>query len=129
MMMDPANPGLRLKRMSNDYMQDRKAQKEINPPGIWPAPEQDYCVTETMGKVMDRTKEHLYGGDAAIIRLRQMLGQTARKLQEGIEPPGLDGSVAYHKIRSEEIIIGPDEDPWLVGADAGESATRGERLH
>ena len=128
MLMDPANPSLRLKRMDNDYMQDRKAQKEINPPGIWPGAEQDYCVTETMGSVMDRTKEHLYGGDAAIIRLRQMLGKTARNLQEGIEPPGTDGSIPYHKIRSEEIIIGPDEDPWLVAAGAGESARPGERL-
>ena len=128
-MMDPAHPSLRLKRMDNDYMQDRKAQKEINPPGIWPGAEQDYCVTETMGKVMDRPKEHLYAGDAAIIRLRQMLGQPARKLQEGIEPPGLDGSIAYHKILAEEVIIGPDEDPWLVGTGAGESTTRGERLH
>ena len=128
MIMDPADPSRRLMRVDNDYMQDRKAQKEVNPPGIYPGAEQDYCVTETMGTVMDRTKEHLYGGDSAIIRLRQMLGKSARDLQEGIEPPGADGSIPYYKIRSEEIIIGPDEDPWLVATDAGETARPGERL-
>ena len=128
LLQDPDNPKLRLKRMDNDYHQDRVAQKTTNPPGVWPIPEQDYVVTETMGPIMDRTKEHLYHGDAAIIRLRQMLVSASRDLEEGIEPPGMDGSIAYHKIRSEDIVIGPDDDPWLVATDAGESATRGERL-
>ena len=128
MMMDPANPKLRLKRLDNDYLQDRAAQKSKHPPGIWPGAEQDYCVTETMGPIYDRTKEHLYHGDAAIVRLRQMLGKAARDLQEGVEPPGVNGEIPYHKIRSEDIVIGPDDDPWLVAADAGETATRGQRL-
>ena len=81
-----------------------------------------------MGAIYDRTKEHLYHGDAAIVRLRQMLGKAARELQEGIDPPGVNGEIAYHKIRSEDIVIGPDDDPWLVAADAGETATRGQRL-
>ena len=128
MMMDPQDPSRRLKRLDNDYLQDRGAQKSKHPPGIWPGAEQDYCVTETMGPIYDRTKEHLYHGDAAIVRLRQMLGKAARELQEGIDPPGVNGEIAYHKIRSEDIVIGPDDDPWLVAADAGETATRGQRL-
>ena len=125
---DSQDQRLRLKRLDNDYQQDRVAQKSTNPPGIYPIAEQDYCVTETMGAIMDRTKEHLYHADAAVIRLRQMLGKAARDLQEGIEPPGVHGELPYHKIRSEDIVIGPDDDPWLVATDAGESAKRGERL-
>ena len=94
MMMDPQDPTRRLKRLDNDYLQDRGAQKSKHPPGIWPGAEQDYCVTETMGAIYDRTKEHLYHGDAAIVRLRQMLGKAARELQEGIDPPGVNGEIA-----------------------------------
>ena len=126
--MDPADPKMRLKRMDNDYMIDRWAQKNTILAGIWPIPEQDYALIETMGPIYDRSKEHLYGGDAAIIRCRQMLLSMVRNLQEGIDPPGLDPSIQTQKIRSEEIIIGPDEDPWLVAAGAGETTKRGERL-
>ena len=37
-------------------------------------------------------------------------------------------SIPFAKIRSEEIIIGPADDPWQLAAEAGETAQRGERL-
>ncbi len=128
MVMDPYNPALRLKRADNDYMLDRAAQRTKHFAGIWPIPEQDYAMTESMGPIYDRTQEQLYHADAAIIRLRQQLITAARNLERGIEPPGLDPSFEFDRIRSEEIIIGPNDDPWLVAADAGENAGRGERL-
>ena len=128
MLMDPNDPKRRLKRSDNDYMIDRKAQKEEFFAGITPVAEQDYALIESMGSIYDRTQEYLYPGDSAVIRVRQMLGKLARNLQEGIEPPGLAPRVPTHKIRSEEMIIGPDDDPWLLAADAGESAKRGEHI-
>ncbi len=128
MLMDPADPTRRLKRLDNDYLIDRAAQKKTLMAGIWPIPEQDYAMTESMGPIMDRTKEHLYPADAAIIRLRQMLIRAAKNLEAGQEPPGLDPTIPLEKIRSEEIIIGPEDDPWQVAAEAGETAQRGERL-
>jgi phthalate 4,5-dioxygenase oxygenase subunit len=128
MLMDPADPTRRLKRLDNDYLIDRAAQKKTLMAGIWPIPEQDYAMTESMGPIVDRTKEHLYPADAAIIRLRQMLIRAAKNLEVGREPPGLDPSIPFEKIRSEEIIIGPGDDSWQVAAEAGETAQRGERL-
>ena len=87
-LMDPAEPKKRLKRMDNDYMVDRWAQKNTILAGIWPIPEQDYALIETMGPIYDRSKEHLYGGDSAIIRCRQMLLSMVRDLQEGKDLPG-----------------------------------------
>lgn len=110
----------RLMRADNDYLIDRAAQKTVTPSGIGPTREQDAAATESMGPIMDRTQEHLYHADAAIIRYRQLLMNAARNLQEGEEPPALDPSIPFEKIRSEEIIIGPDEDPWLVAIGAGE---------
>ena len=119
----------RRNRLDNDYHIDRVAQKSTDLAGIGPTiNEQDYAITESMGPIMDRTKEHLYSGDAAVIRLRQMLSAAARNLREGVEPPALDPSIPFHKIHSTEIIIGPEDDPWLIPTDAGETARRGERL-
>ncbi len=128
MLMDPTDPTRRLKRLDNDYLIDRVAQKKTCMAGIWPIPEQDYAMTESMDAIVDRTREHLYPADAAIIRLRQMLIRAARHVEAGREPPGLDPSIPFEKIRSEEIIIGPADDPWQVAAEAGETAQRGERL-
>ena len=111
----------RLMRAENNYLVDRTAQKTITPSGIIPTREQDAMATESMGSIMDRTEEHLYHADAAIIRYRQLLLSAARDLQEGQDPPGVDGRVAYERIRSEEIIVGPDDDPWLIASDAGET--------
>ena len=128
MVMDPNDPKKRLLRADNDYMIDREGQKTKLISGIWSGGEQDYCVTESMGQIYDRTNEHLYSADAAIIRLRQMLLSAARSLNEGDQLPALDPNIPFHKIRSEEIIIGPNDDAWEVAADAGENAKRGERL-
>jgi len=126
---DPDNPDLRLQRLDNNFLMDRVAQKATAIAGITGIAEQDYCVTESMGPIMDRSREHLYPADNAIIRYRQIMLKAARDLQEGIDPPGLDPEIPFNKIRSEDIIIGPDDDPWLVACHAGESTRPGERLH
>lgn len=118
----------RFMRADNDYLIDRTVQRTVTPSGIIPTREQDAAATESMGRVMDRTQEHLYHADAAIIRYRQLLMAAARNLQEGQEPPGLDGNVPYERIRSEEIIIGPDDDPWLIACDAGETLPAERRV-
>ena len=126
--MDPADPRRRLKRADNDYLIDREAQRTTLIAGIWPNPEQDYAVTESMGPIVDRTREHLYSADGAIIRLRQLMVRAAKGLDEGIHLPALDARIPYHRIRSEEVIVAEHDDPWLAGADAGETARPGERL-
>jgi phthalate 4,5-dioxygenase oxygenase subunit len=47
-----------------------------------------------MGRVVDRTKEHLVATDVAIVRLRRLLLETARDLAEGIEPPVLQADLS-----------------------------------
>ena len=126
--MDPADPRRRLKRADNEYLIDRAVQRTTLVSGIWPNPEQDYAVTESMGRIVDRTREHLYSADGAIIRLRQLMIRAAKGLDEGIDLPALDPGIPYHLIRSEEVIVREDDDPWLAGADAGETARPGERL-
>ena len=82
-------------------------------------------MTESMGTIGDRTREHLGTTDDSIIHLRRILLRAARDLQEGKPPPFQDDSVAFDRIRSEEIIIAAGED-WK---DSGTFAGEGEVVH
>jgi hypothetical protein len=46
-------------------------------------------MTESMGPIADRAKEHLGFSDQYVIALRRYLLKTIRSLQEGVEPPGI----------------------------------------
>ena len=76
-----------LQNMQNDYMVDRIAQKNYSFTGIKNFPLQDIAMMEDQwGPIADRTQEHLLRSDEGIIRVRQRLIRTARKLMEGEEP-------------------------------------------
>ena len=70
----------------NDYLIDREMQRKDNYTGIASGREQDMAMTDTMGAIADRTKEHLGTSDTAIIAARRILLKIARDLQEGTEP-------------------------------------------
>ena len=70
----------------SDYLIDREMQKYDNYTGIASGREQDMAMTDTMGAIADRTKEHLGTSDTAIIAARRILLKMARDLQEGTEP-------------------------------------------
>jgi phthalate 4,5-dioxygenase len=98
---------------SNKYQIDREFQKHVAFSGIPDFVSQDMAVTESMGAIYDRTKEHLGAADLAIIRMRAMLIDSAKALAEGIEPPGLAGKGDFRTIRSGEKILEEGED-WRV---------------
>ena len=79
----------RIRNASNHYLQDRGLQRTRSYSGIKaviPA-EQDGCVTESMGPIYDRSREHLGYSDKTIIALRRVLLKAAQSVQEGGEPP------------------------------------------
>lgn len=72
----------------NDYGIDREYQKITKFSGIAGSPvDEDRAVTETMGTVVDRSKEHLATSDVALIAMRRALLRLTRDLQKGHEPP------------------------------------------
>ncbi len=78
-------------------------QKTFNYTGILNIREQDTLGTESMGPIMDRTKEHLGTADSAIILFRRQLMRMARQLQQGIEPfAATNGSV--YRIRALDVV-------------------------
>ena len=99
---------------SNDYMIDREAQRTNSYTGIdrGGAFLQDQAVTESMGPIYDRTKEHLGTSDMMVIRTRSRLVNAAKALREhGILPPCVDKPELY-RTRSGGIVLPRDAD-WL----------------
>ncbi len=97
----------------NDFMVDRQAQRTSSFTGLEGFWRQDRGIIESMGPVMDRTKEHLGWSDTAVIQVRRVLLRAARALQQGQRPPGLDPS--SQRVRSAAMVL-PRETPWIEQA-------------
>jgi phenylpropionate dioxygenase-like ring-hydroxylating dioxygenase large terminal subunit len=75
-----------LRNKSNSYMIDRQRQKHTSMTGIHGFAAQDQAIQESMGPVVDRTRERLGTSDTAIIAMRRLLLQEIKALEEGQEP-------------------------------------------
>jgi phthalate 4,5-dioxygenase oxygenase subunit len=89
----------------NDYLMDRTAQKTGTTfSGVSGIAMQDASLQESMGPIIDRSKEHLTTTDRGIIMARQRLMRAARGLAEqGVTPPGTDP--ATHRVRSAAVVL------------------------
>ena len=99
----------------NDYQVDRELQRTTSNSGIPDFVSQDHAVQESMGSVMNRAREHLGTTDRAVILMRQQLLRAARALEQGIEPPALEGDFA--RIFGAERILAPGQDWRDLGTD------------
>jgi phthalate 4,5-dioxygenase len=97
----------------NDYLLDREAQEHDDEySGITGIHTQDQAITESMGPIYDRTKEHLGSSDAMVIRVRRRLMAAARALHDAGEvPPGVDDPEVYRQ-RSGGVFIDEGAD-WV----------------
>jgi phthalate 4,5-dioxygenase oxygenase subunit len=99
----------------NDYLMDRAAQKAgASYSGVAGFGMQDASIQESMGPIVDRTKENLVSTDNGIIMARHRLMRAAKALAEkGVTPPGVDPE--HQKIRSVAIVL-PADVPYKEGA-------------
>ncbi|HLH78433.1 MAG TPA: Rieske 2Fe-2S domain-containing protein [Candidatus Binataceae bacterium] len=88
--------------IDNMWKQDRKAMKEGHWTGITSILQfEDFVAEESMGAIVDRSREYLGSSDSIIIRARRMLLQAVREYQRsGIPPFGLLDEVDYTKVRA-----------------------------
>jgi hypothetical protein len=98
-----------LANKDNDYLMDREAQRRGETySGIKGIALQDASLQESMGPIVDRTKERLVATDAGIIKARQKLRKAALALaEEGAEPVG-NRAVDQH-VRSVAIVLPADQ--------------------
>jgi phenylpropionate dioxygenase-like ring-hydroxylating dioxygenase large terminal subunit len=99
---------------ANDWLIERGVQRAKTFTGIPGLNNQDLAVQESMGPIVDRSREHLGSTDKAIIQFRRCLLDAANGLQQGIDPPGSD-SKTYRGIRCADVII-PKDVRWQEAA-------------
>jgi len=82
--------------IENDLRIDREVQKTLTFSGIPVFWAQDGGTQLSMGKIFDRSKEHLGTTDLGIIATRRALMRAARNLRErGVTPPGVENPDMY----------------------------------
>ncbi len=93
----------------NDYLIDREAQRRGDTySGVEGIAMQDASLQESMGPIVDRTKENIVSTDNGIIMARHRLMRAAKALAEkGITPPGVD--LAHQRVRSASVVLPPDQ--------------------
>ena len=98
-----------LANKDNDYLIDRAAQKAGKTySGVQGFAMQDASVQESMGPIVDRTKETLVSTDSGIIMARQrLLRAIAAFTARGVIPPGV--ALEHQKVRSAAVILPPDQ--------------------
>jgi phthalate 4,5-dioxygenase oxygenase subunit len=104
----------------DDYGLDRDMQRTDHTmwgfSGIVGVQTQDQSVTESMGSLLDRSKEHLGTADVMVIRIRQRLLDVVRAhADEKLTPPGLDNPDVY-RTRPVSCTL-PVEADWLEATE------------
>ena len=97
-----------VRNKDNDYLMDREAQRRGETfSGVESIAIQDASLQESMGPIVDRTKERLVPTDAGIIKARQKLRAAAEALAaDGTTPPGVDPE--HHRVRSVAVVLPKD---------------------
>ncbi|HEV8473979.1 MAG TPA: Rieske 2Fe-2S domain-containing protein [Methylomirabilota bacterium] len=110
-----------IRNRRNDYMLDRQVQKTESFTGIEGINTQDRAIQESMGRVVDRSREHLGPADKAVIQARRLLLEAVRTTRDGGTPRGVDGT--YYALRAAEGVVPRDAD-WREALTPEMSATR-----
>ena len=78
---------------------------------------QDASLQESMGPIVDRTKENLVSTDNGIIMARHRLLKAVKALRDkGIRPPGTDPM--HHRVRSAAAVLPADQSYKQAAAEA-----------
>ena len=105
----------KLSNRANDYRIDREKQQTTIFSGIAAGNHtQDAMVTEGMGAISDRTREHLGECDAQPKAMRELLLRAVRQVQEGHDPPGLVFGPEDNRFDDLFLTIAvlPNDAPW-----------------
>ena len=107
--VDQKNGFRSIRNRDNGYMLDREVQKNETFTGIEGINCQDRAIQESMGRIVDRTKEHLGPADLGIMEIRKSLMAAISTVQDGGMPPGVNSS--YYTIRATEKFV-PEGVDW-----------------
>jgi phthalate 4,5-dioxygenase len=72
----------KLRNLENRYLQDRAAMKRGDFTGISGIPAQDMAMWESMGPMVDRTKDYLGSSDLAVAQFRRQMVAAAKRMRD-----------------------------------------------
>ena len=98
---------LAVRNKGNNYLIDREEQKANSMTGIHGFAAQDQAVQESMGPIVDRTRERLGTSDTAIIATRRLLLQEIRDSAQGEQPHAARHGDVYW-VRSASLLLKRD---------------------
>jgi phenylpropionate dioxygenase-like ring-hydroxylating dioxygenase large terminal subunit len=93
---------------SNDYGLDRAVQRTESYTGIDGINQQDRALQESMGPIVDRSREMLGPADKAIIQARKLLIKAVKAVQNGEAPSG--AGTSYYQLLAHEEVLPRDAD-------------------
>jgi phthalate 4,5-dioxygenase oxygenase subunit len=109
----------KLRNIDNWYQQDREMMRTQNMSGLSGILTQDHAVSETQGRILDRTKEHLGTSDVAVVAWRRLMLRSARALAEqGERPQAATAEVDWGQIKAATIVF-PASETWKEVAPLG----------
>jgi len=101
----------------NNYLLDRRVQKTESFTGIDGINVQDRAIQESMGPIVDRSREHLGPADRAVIQARRLLLEAVRTVAEGGTPRGIEPT--YATLAAAESVLPRDADWRQASLPAG----------
>jgi phthalate 4,5-dioxygenase oxygenase subunit len=104
----------KLRTLDNDYRQDRARMQAGDFTGIDGIPNQDMAMWEGMGRVADRSRDHLGSSDQAVLQFRRQMVAAARAVAGGAAAIGT-GSVRHLDLASFEGLA-PKATDWRAFA-------------
>lgn len=84
-----------LENKGNNYLLDRRVQRDESFTGIHGIRAQDAVVTESCGPIVDRTRENLASSDTSIVAMRNLMLHAAKATAEGNPPRTSAGGQIY----------------------------------
>jgi phthalate 4,5-dioxygenase len=93
-----------LRNKDNNYLIDRQAQEGDSMTGIHGFAAQDQAIQESMGPLVDRSRERLGTSDTAIVAMRKLLLEEVRGLGRGREPFAAQHGDLYW-VRSASLLL------------------------
>ncbi|MBC7380984.1 MAG: aromatic ring-hydroxylating dioxygenase subunit alpha [Burkholderiaceae bacterium] len=92
-----------LRNRENLYLLDRQEQRTRSFTGVKGVSEQDACIQDSQGYIVDRTREHLGATDVGVVRFRKRILQELGNFQHAGAPSIPAAPLAYH-VRSGSAI-------------------------
>jgi phthalate 4,5-dioxygenase oxygenase subunit len=112
------------RNLENGYLQDREAMKRGDWTGIHGIPTQDMAMWESMGAIVDRTRDSPGTSDLAVAQFRRMMVAAAQKFQEGEPAIGTaEPRIPHVKLGSFEGILPKTTDWRTLGATEEQAVT------